>query len=95
MVQGMATPRDMALAITATLELSAVRRLTRSGEAQRLRELGYLTQMDIARTIGVTGATVSCWESGKHRPTGPAALAYGRLLYAIAESNRGDDDETS
>jgi DNA-binding transcriptional regulator YiaG len=72
------------------LELSRVRHLARTGEARRLRVLSDLTQADIARSVGVTGATVSCWESGKYRPTGSAALAYGRLLTALAALHRGD-----
>ena len=75
------------------LQLSAVRYLARSGEARRLRLLSDLTQADIARSVGVSVATVSCWESGKYRPTGPAALHYGRLLNALGALHRGDDGD--
>jgi DNA-binding transcriptional regulator YiaG len=76
------------------LQLSHVRHLARSGEARRLRLRGDLTQADIARSLGVSGATVSCWESGKYRPTGAAALHYGRLLNALGALHRDDDDHT-
>jgi DNA-binding transcriptional regulator YiaG len=76
------------------LQLSHVRHLARSGEARRLRLRSDLTQADIARSLGVSGATVSCWESGKYRPTGPAALRYGRLLNALGAMHGGDDADT-
>lgn len=75
------------------LQLSHVRYLARSGEARRLRQQSDLTQADIARSLGVSGATVSCWENGKYRPTGLAALRYGRLLHALEALQRGDDDD--
>jgi DNA-binding transcriptional regulator YiaG len=84
----------MTVAVATALELSAVRRLAKSGEARRLRVLGDLTQAEIGDALGVTGVTISCWENGRHRPTGPAAIAYGRLLAGIAEAHRGDDERS-
>jgi len=74
--------------------LSAVRRLVKNGEARHIRESAHLTQRDVAKAVGATGSTVSCWESGKHCPTGRAAIAYGRLLAAIVQEHRGDDDDS-
>jgi DNA-binding transcriptional regulator YiaG len=93
--KAMATRNDMPVSIATALELSAVRRLAQSGEARRLRVLGNLTQSEIGEAVGVTGVTVCTWEMGKRRPTGRAAIAYGRLLASIAEAHRGDDDQAS
>jgi DNA-binding transcriptional regulator YiaG len=69
--------------------LSAVRHLARSGEARSIRKEAMLTQMEVARAIGVSGFTISCWERGLQLPTGRAAIAYAELLAVVS---RGDPD---
>jgi DNA-binding XRE family transcriptional regulator len=95
MFKAMAAPKHISAAITTALELSAVRHLAENGGARKLRILGRLTQAEIGDTVGVSAVTVCTWERGIRRPTGQPAIAYGRLLAAIAEAHRGDDDQAS
>jgi DNA-binding transcriptional regulator YiaG len=64
--------------------LSEVRSAVQSGEAVKLREAAMLTQGELARAIGVSAAAVCRWESGRRRPSGDAALRYGRMLRVLA-----------
>jgi DNA-binding transcriptional regulator YiaG len=68
------------------LLLADARRLTASGEARRIRQAADLAIADVARTVGVDRATVSRWESGHRKPSGPAAARYARLLRLLIES---------
>ena len=56
-----------------------------------LRLLAGLSQGDIARTLGVTCATVSRWESGQREPSGRRGVAYARLLEALVHELEGLD----
>jgi DNA-binding transcriptional regulator YiaG len=56
-----------------------------SGRAARLRRAAGLSQREVARAVGVTAGCITRWENGERRPTGPAALEYGRVLREIAE----------
>jgi DNA-binding transcriptional regulator YiaG len=60
--------------------LIEVRAAINSGRAARVRELAGLSQSEVAQLVGVTPAAISRWEAGERRPTGPRALAYGRVL---------------
>lgn len=92
MFKAMAAPKHTSKAIATALELSAVRRLAKNGEARQLRILANLTQAEIGDAVGVTAVTICTWERGIRRPTGQPAINYGRLLAGIAEAHRGDDD---
>jgi DNA-binding transcriptional regulator YiaG len=74
-------------------ELAEVRRLIRTGEAQRIREKNQLSLAEVGRSLGCTGPAVSRWESGDRLPRGDLAVRYGRLLTQL----RGytDRDETT
>ncbi len=64
--------------------LAAARRAAADGSAQRLRKAAGLTQREIASAVGVTPAAVGMWERGERVPRGLEALAYARLLAALA-----------
>jgi predicted transcriptional regulator len=56
---------------------------------EQLRRRLKLTQLELAKWLGVTESSVSLWEAGKRRPRGPAH----RLLRLIAELSRGGEEE--
>jgi transcriptional regulator with XRE-family HTH domain len=60
------------------------RRAVESGYGARLRELAGLSQDEIAALVGVSGAAISYWESGKRRPRQPQAIAYAKALREVA-----------
>ena len=59
-------------------------------EIERLRQRLGLTQLELAKWLGVTESSVSLWEAGKRRPRGPAH----RLLRLIAELSRDGEEES-
>jgi DNA-binding transcriptional regulator YiaG len=59
----------------------------RPQEVERLRQRLGLTQLELAKWLGVTESSVSLWEAGKRRPRGPAH----RLLRLIAELSPGGE----
>lgn len=70
-------------------ELAEVRRLAASGEAQSIRENARLRRAEMARSVGVTQAAFTRWETGERTPTGPQALTWLRLLRALRAANGG------
>lgn len=50
-----------------------------SRQIRTIRKKRNLTQLSMAKTIGVSKKTVEAWESGRNIPTGPAR----RLIYLI------------
>ena len=66
------------------LLLIEAREAARSGRARRVRVLAGLSQQEVAEACGVDGSAVSRWEAGLRTPHGKAALAYARLLRALA-----------
>jgi len=69
--------------------LIEVRAAVQGGRAARVRELAGLSQAEVAALVGVTPAAISRWEAGERRPTGPRAVAYGRVLRRIATGLAG------
>jgi DNA-binding transcriptional regulator YiaG len=57
-------------------------------DIERLRQRLGLTQLELAKWLGVTESSVSLWEAGKRRPRGPAH----RLLRLIAELSPGGEE---
>ncbi|MER5360769.1 sigma factor-like helix-turn-helix DNA-binding protein [Streptomyces sp. NPDC002785] len=49
-------------------------------ERRRLREAKSLSEEQVARMVGVTRATVRCWETGRAAPRGRKHEAYARLI---------------
>ena len=64
---------------------AAIRAELLSGDARRARVAAGVSAAEVARIVRVSRATVSDWESGRKSPTGEHALAYGRLLAALAQ----------
>lgn len=65
-------------------EVARARRLARTGEARRRRQAAALTTSEVADALGVTRAMVSFWELGRSVPRPQTALAWLRLLDALA-----------
>jgi putative transcriptional regulator len=68
------TTKQLERWLTTTTPLNAQQLL------QLRRQLG-MTQLGLARVLGVSESAVSLWEAGKRRPRGPAH----RLLTLLAE----------
>lgn len=64
--------------------IARVRRMTKDGDARRIRENAEVTQTELGSACGVSGAAIALWESGKRRPTGMAALRYAQALDELA-----------
>jgi len=64
--------------------LIEAREAARSGRGAQLRRAAGLSQGEMAKALGLSGAAISRWEAGERRPAGDAAVAYARLLRAIA-----------
>lgn len=62
-----------------------IRGQLRSGAARRGREAARVTAAELASVIGVSRQAVSSWETGAAVPSVRHALAYGRVLAALAE----------
>ena len=60
-------------------------------QIKRLRARLGLTQVALAKTLGVSFPTINRWENGKTRPS---QLSWGRLLELAGESESEDNDET-
>src|SRR5262249_26832884 len=60
----------------------------RPQEVERRRRRLGLTQLELAKWLGVTESSVSLWEAGKRRPRGPAH----RLLRLIDELSPGGEE---
>lgn len=72
----------------ALAELAETRTLVRSGAARPIRLNAGLSLGEVAKSIGVSPATILRWETGERVPHGEAAVAYGRLLYALTRPRR-------
>jgi DNA-binding transcriptional regulator YiaG len=70
---------------TDPVALARVRRLASSGVAKRRRDDARVSLAEIASAIHVSTTTVYRWENGLRRPTGEAAIHYGRLLEELRE----------
>jgi DNA-binding transcriptional regulator YiaG len=68
------TPTELERWLTGTPALTA-------RQLQDLRQQLGLTQLGLARVLGVSESAVSLWEAGKRKPRGPAH----RLLTLLAE----------
>jgi transcriptional regulator with XRE-family HTH domain len=69
---------DLALALQG-------REWARSGRGARIRRVAGVTQLQLAREIGVDVMTVSRWERGERAPRDAAAARYARVLRLLAE----------
>ena len=71
---------DMTTSRTDLKRLVEVRRLYKSGEAQRIRRAAVVSQADFARSLGVSRSAVCLWESGDRTPRSESALQCWTLL---------------
>ncbi len=53
--------------------------------AKSIRQQAGLTQQEIGEAIGVSGACISRWESGRRSPRGKSRDAYADLLAALTK----------
>lgn len=60
--------------------LAEVRRLCRSGEAQRIRRKAEVSLAEVAADVGVTPTAVQRWETGLRFPRDAGAEKYLRVL---------------
>ncbi|MFE0434644.1 helix-turn-helix domain-containing protein [Streptomyces nigra] len=60
-------------------------------ERRRLREVGSLTQAQVAERVGVNRRTVRAWETGRAVPQGPEGEAYLELLRSLEERRRDQE----
>jgi transcriptional regulator with XRE-family HTH domain len=71
-----------------TSDLAAVARIRgelRSGRARQRRINAGVSGAEVARVLRVSPAAVFYWETGVNDPTVEHALAYGRVLAALAK----------
>ena len=76
---------------TKALALAEARAYARNGHGRDVRVAVGLSLADVAGAVGVSAATVYRWETGKYRPAGTAALAWVRLIDALAARRSGGD----
>ncbi len=74
---------------TKALALAEARSYARNGYGRDVRIAVGLSLADVAGAIGVSAATVYRWETGKYRPAGTAALAWVKLVDALAARQSG------
>ena len=70
--------------------LVEARTAARTGEGVAVREAAGLSQGELARAVGISPGTLSRWEAGLRKPTGPAALRYARVLRALPTERAAD-----
>ncbi|NWF26191.1 helix-turn-helix domain-containing protein [Streptomyces sp. PKU-EA00015] len=62
-------------------------------ERRRLREAKSLTETQLATMLGVTGATIRAWETGRASPQGRKREAYAQLLAAFEAERAAPSEE--
>lgn len=65
------------------IALAEVRDLCTTGRGRAIREAADLSLREVAQHLGISAATLSCWERGAQRPTGDRALHYHQLLLEL------------
>jgi DNA-binding XRE family transcriptional regulator len=71
-------PSDLAAAARIRADL-------KSGKAREARIAAGVSAADVARVLGVSEQAVFYWETKRNTPTIEHALAYGRVLAALAK----------
>jgi len=66
--------------------LADARRLAASGAARRVRLASNVSIAEVADAIGCSKSSVLRWETGRMRPHGAHALAYGQLIRRLMEA---------
>jgi DNA-binding transcriptional regulator YiaG len=69
--------------VSVPLALAEIRALCASGDARSIRDRADLSLREMAAHLGVSIATLSCWERAAQRPTGDRALRYRQLLLEL------------
>lgn len=80
----------MSFSTSHLVDLTHAVRIGRDGSAKLLRNQAGVSAAAVGSACGVTASTISRWENGRRRPTGPQAVAWVRLLRRLerAEANR-------
>ena len=63
--------------------LIRARRAAKDGSGRELRHANGLSIADVAGEVEAAEATIWRWERGERRPTGAAAIRWGRLLQRL------------
>jgi DNA-binding XRE family transcriptional regulator len=74
---GLVRPADLAV-------IARTRASLADGSARLAREAAGVSAPEVAAAAGVARQSVSAWESGRAVPSARHALAYARLLAAVA-----------
>ncbi len=74
----------MVYAISEVKELLEARDAARTGRARRLREASGLSQVEVARLVGVRPSTINRWEAQERVPHGDVAIRWVRVLHDLA-----------
>lgn len=67
------------------LLVAQARRLSNSGEGQRIRRQCELSLSEVAGAVGVSVTTLWRWENGERSPRGEPAAAWAALLRDLAK----------
>jgi DNA-binding transcriptional regulator YiaG len=73
------------------VRVAEVRKALLSGEAAAIRTRAHVSQVAVARTLGVTDPCVNRWERGKRQPSAGVALRLWELLHSL-DALVNDDD---
>jgi transcriptional regulator with XRE-family HTH domain len=57
-----------------------------ANQIRKYRLVLGLTQLEVARSLGIRSATFSSWERGLTCPTGPMLLRLAKVLNTLAEA---------
>lgn len=77
----MATPHAQGRLI----EVAAVRRMLKAGEAQAIREFAGITRPELASALGVHPSDIYRWETGRRVPRPDLAERYGQCLARLGD----------
>jgi len=68
-------------------DMIQLRRWIMTGEARQIRMRAGATQVEMARSLDITAATVNRWESRHQIPRGRNAREYHRILTRLSKVN--------
>ena len=72
------------------LDLAKLREDVLSGKAAAIRRSSFVSQAELAESIGTVRSTVCSWEQRRRLPRGELARRYGRVL-ALLERRLGGE----
>jgi transcriptional regulator with XRE-family HTH domain len=78
----------MSMNANEVVDLAQAVRMARSGEGRRVRTRAGVDAARLGEACGVAGSTITRWENGQRRPSGPTAVAWVRLLQRLIEAEQ-------